>query len=468
MSFIVLGLVSDYELFGEEASLDSARRVMDYIIDHWTAEPGDLVVPQRAHHLAACGFDEAILALHRAAGDARYRDFCTERRGLPQWDLGIVKGRHESLEGHAYAYMARCTGQLDLYRMQPAPGLLTQSERALAFLTEQDGMVVSGACGVSECWHDDQGGAGELGETCSTAYLLFMLDGLMRIQPEPRYGDIMERAIFNGLYGAQSPDGRRLRYYTPLEGGRTYFDRDTYCCPTNFRRIVGALPGMVYYAADDGIVVNLYAESSASLEIGQDTQVTVHQDSDYPNGGSVRLRIDPSRPAAFPLMLRVPGWADGMEATVNGQPLDAPAAGGTFLRIEREWRAGDAVGLRMPMPWRWIRGRKKQEGRAALMRGPLLFCLSRARNPSVVEMDLGGITLDPRPTGDPVADATVRPNGLACRVKAWSPGQAVSGPPDLDLTLTEFTDPDGEATCFRLSTDGICKGDELIRRPEGV
>ena len=198
-------------------------------------------------------------------------------------------------------------------------------------------------------------------------------------------------------------------------------------------------------------------------------QVTIRQESAYPDCGSVRLRLDPSRPATFPLILRIPDWADSMKATVNGQPFDAPANGGTFLRIEREWRSGDTVGLRMPMPWRWIRGRKKQEGRAALMRGPLLFCLSRARNFSVGEMDLSGITIDPRSTSGPVADTTVRPNGLACRVKAWSPGQAISEPPDLDLTLTEFTDPDCEATYFRLSDDSLCKDDELIRRrPRGT
>jgi hypothetical protein len=156
-----------------------------------------------------------------------------------------------------------------------------------------------------------------------------------------------------------------------------------------------------------------------------------------------------------------------MEATVNGPPLEAPANDGTFLRIEREWNSGDAVTLRMPMAWRWIRGRKRQEGRAALMRGPLLFCLSRARNSSVGDTDLGGITIAPDSTSGPVEDATVRPDGLACRVKAWSPGRKVSASPDLDLVLTEFADPDCEATYFRVPTDAVCTDDELRTKALG-
>lgn len=37
------------------------------------------------------------------------------------------------------------------------------------------------------------------------------------------YGDVMERTIFNGLFSAQSPDGRRMRYFTAFDGPRIYW-----------------------------------------------------------------------------------------------------------------------------------------------------------------------------------------------------------------------------------------------------
>ena len=81
-----------------------------------------------------------------------------------------------------------------------------------------------------------------------------------------------------------------------------------------------------------------------------------------------RLR---KRPAAFPLLLRIPAWAAGATLRVNGKALDAPRAG-DFARIERTWQAGDTVTLDLPMTLRTARG---HAGLVSLYRGSLLFGL---------------------------------------------------------------------------------------------
>ena len=54
--------------------------------------------------------------------------------------------------------------------------------------------------------------------------------------------------MYNTLFGAQSPDGRHIRYYTALEGKRVYFPPDNFLLPRQFpphhRRIAdqGLLP----------------------------------------------------------------------------------------------------------------------------------------------------------------------------------------------------------------------------------
>src|SRR5208283_2932404 len=96
------------------------------------------------------------------------------------------------------------------------------------------------------------GGTINLGETCASTYMLFWLDELMRREGKPVYGDMMERVVFNTLFGAQSPEGRHLRYYTALDGPRRYFPTDTYCCPSNYRRAVATLPDLVYYRIENG------------------------------------------------------------------------------------------------------------------------------------------------------------------------------------------------------------------------
>ncbi len=297
-----------------------------------------------------------------------------------------------------YAYVARCLAQLELFRLQPDAQLLRPTRRAIHFLTAQDGMAITGGAGLWEIWTDDQDGRMALGETCATAYQIRLYDSLLRLEGNSRYGDLIERTMYNALFGAQSPDGRRIRYYTPLEGKREYFPADTYCCPCNYRRILADLPTMVYYRFGRGLAVSLYTPSEATIALDDALSLRIRQETDYPSSGHVVLRLDPSQPAKFPLRLRIPRWCDKAAVTVNGQPWKEPLSPGTFLSLERQWSAGDRVTLDLPMTWRLVLGRKRQAGRAAVMRGPLVFCLNPAQSKTLQNRDaadLGMIKLDP-------------------------------------------------------------------------
>jgi hypothetical protein len=117
-----------------------------------------------------------------------------------------------------------------------------------------------------------------------------------------------------------------------------------------------------------------------------------------------------------------------------------------------------------------VKGRVAQAGRAAVARGPQVFCLSRSRNKDVKGLDtvdLRLLVLDPASIEGPIPDDSVRPGGIACRVKAWRPGDFYPhAKPTLDLTLTEFPDPDGEATYFLVPNpaDERLVDDELMKQ----
>ena len=472
MGYVIFGLLEDYRYFGETQSLAAARKAADYLVKNWSVLPPDWGVgADVAPHVAFTGLERTMLALHRATGDPAYLHFCTQTRALPQWDLGIVIGRRPGIEGHIYAYMARCLAQLELHRLQPSPKLLGPTRRALEFMTQHDGMLVTGSCGQVEIWTDDQDARGDVGETCALAYQLRVYDSLLRMNDDPRMGDLMERTIFNALFASQSPDGRRLRYFAPLEGTRVYWKTDTYCCPCNFRRIIAELPTMVFYRAKDGITINLYASAKAKLNLNDDLPLVVQQETDYPNSGRVRISITPEKPQTFSLRLRIPCWATNANVTVNGQPYAGEIKAGTFLAVRRQWKPDDLVELDMPMPWRLVQGRQRQAGRVAVMRGPQVFCLNPAQNPDLAELDgaeLGYIALDPSSLSEPVPNTAVRPDGLGCRVHAWKPGFSLSKKTDYELTLTEFPDPECRATYFRLRDFSGTVNDELLSGVESA
>ena len=451
MGYLIYGLTLDYRFFGEKASLEAARKLADYLIERWSADPERKPGGGRSgpHGRDRRGIGDARLAL-RHGGPPLFGFLRTNaeaaRLERPDRHRPARADRRTCLCPHVPLHRPTAAGQA-----AARPRLLKPAHDVIDFLTGHNGLVITGACGDHECWHDTQEGTLNLGETCATSYLIRMLDELLRMEGKPLYGDLMERSIYNALFAAQSPDGRQIRYYSPFDGPREYFQGDTYCCPCNYRRIVAELPGMICYRAADGVAVNLYTPSTVQVPLAAENAVTVRQETKYPHDGLIVLNVDPVQPAEFKLQLRVPRWCDAPAVAVNGEPLSSKAQPGELLAIHRRWKAGDTVRLEMPMKWRLVKGRQAQAGRVAVMRGPLVFCLSRAKHEKLAKVDLRLIVIDPDSLQEPVADDAVHPGGLACRLQAWEPGAWYPmSKKTLDLTLTEFADPAGEAVYFKV------------------
>lgn len=470
MSYLVYALASDHHFFHSQNSLNCARRLADYIIRNWEAHPdnkpggGSITV-----YMAATGLENAFLLLAEEANHPRYRDFVVNFRQLPDWDARIVVGRHGPIEGHIYAYLCRCIAQLRLDGERHDERLWRASRQALDFLLNREGLVITGECGDHECWHDSQSGTINLGETCATAYLIRWLNELLRREQKSLYGDLMERAIYNGLFAAQSPDGRSIRYYTPFDGPRSYFPADTYCCPNNYRRIIGELPGFIAYRTGNGLAINLYTESRVKLELPSGQEITIVQVTQYPSAGVVNITLEFVHPETFELRLRIPSFVN--RATImlpNGSPA-IEVDGGRWAVLNRLWKPGETLALKMPLNLRLVKGRRAQAGRVAVMYGPLVFCLNPKTYPDLKDVDLRLLTIAPESLSGPFPDDSVRPGGLRCEVKAWAPGAWYPhAQPAYTLNLTEFADPQGQAVYFHVPNpyDTRFVDDELIRPQE--
>lgn len=481
MSYLAFGLLTDYQLFQRKKSLDAATKTLDYIMANWSSMPNHWEKNTGVNLFeAATGLDRAMLTAYRLTGKRAYLDFCIKQKKTKDWNLEIEIGRRVGLNGHVYGFLGMCLAQLELYRLSPEPRLLNQTNKAIDFLTEKDGAVISGAAGQWEAWTDDQDGENALGETCTSAYQIRVYENLFRLSGDSKYGDLIERTLYNTLFAAQSPHGEQIRYYTPMVGPRRYFHEEGYCCPNNYRRIISELPQMIYYSnairEPEGIGINLYTASSAKLELPKAGVVNIEQLTEYPNQGRILVKINPEKPATFRLDLRIPAWAKTATITVNGTPWNEKPKSGAFARISRKWSKGDEVILEMPMEPRLVKGRQRQAGRVAVMRGPVLFCLNPERNPGVDNInkevdpnnklngfDLGRIILDPLTISGPIADSSIRPGGISLKIKGWREGWTLgNGPHELNLLLTEFTDPGGKATYFRLANLREAVDDELF------
>lgn len=467
MGYIINGLVTDYKLFNNKKSLEAAEKAAGYILRNWSSMPPEWEKKTDVtNHVAITGIHRTILTLYFVTNDKRYLDFCMNQLNLVNLDPAIVIGRKKLIEGHIYGYMAVCLAQLELYRIDPDEKLLGPTMKALNFMSSKNGMSITGGAGQSEIWTEDQDGRGEPGESCATAYQLRVYDNLLRLKGDSRFGDLMERTIHNALFGAQSPDGRQIRYYVPFEGNRIYFNRDTYCCPCNYRRFIPELPLMIYYRVVNGVAVNLYSPSEVDIELDGRLPVNLKQVTDYPNSGNVVIMVNPSRESSFVLKLRIPLWCRNASVDINGKPSGIICKPGTFATVERLWKRGDKVVLNMPMDWRLVLGRQRQAGRVAVMRGPILFCLNPGNYDKLENKDgadLGRIVID-KASIDPVPSLSnaVHPGGIACNLKACNQSGALGNTGNLSLTLTEFADPDGKCSYFTVPDLSEAVQDELF------
>lgn len=455
VSYIIQALCQNYKYFNDAASLKAAKKAADYIVANWKEKTSGWKKPLTMEEsMLFTGLEEAIVTLYDLTKDKRYLDFLLDQRKINQWDLDIEVGRGPLNRGHVYSYLVRLLAQLKLYAIEPSPELLGQSYKALDFMMNRYGMTITGGSGQKENWDDSQDGRGSLAESCATIHFIWLCDQLMQLTGKAYFGDLMERAVYNSLFAALSPNCQLTRYYTPFEGQREFWTGGSYCCNNNLRRAMPMLPGMVYYNNAQGVAVNLYTDSEASFMLSGGNNLKIRQTTTYPAAGEIKIHLSPEKPQSFDLMLRIPSWSKQTSLKINGEITNAPVTPGEFLVLNRTWKRDDVVEIHFEMNSRLIKGVQRQVGRVAVMRGPILYCLSTDNAGTYGELDgatLGQITLNPRSFEFMTDSSTVRPGGTAYSVEVWPPGderrQAVNLP---RVILTEFTDPKGKAVYFKL------------------
>jgi hypothetical protein len=93
--------------------------------------------------------------------------------------------------------------------------------------------------------------------------------------------------------------------------------------------------------------------------------------TDYPFRDTLTLTVTPDRSVAFPLVLRVPAWANGATVRVADGPSSAMTPG-SFHRLDLEWHGRTTLTLRFPMRPRVT---LRYHDALAVERGPLAYSL---------------------------------------------------------------------------------------------
>ncbi len=231
---------------------------------------------------------------------------------------------------------------------------------------------------VADEWYGPAG-AFRGSETCDVAGYIWSQVCLLSVTGEGRMGDRLERAFYNAGPATVSRDFKTHVYFQspnrfasgspdfphgPRAGGGNYQAKHSpLCCSAALNRIVPGFATHLWMATpDNGLAAVGYAPCQVTARVSDGVPVTLDCQTDYPFQETINLTVNPAREAAFPLALRIPGWCAAPELQVNGSPLALARDGKGFARIERRWKAGDALRLRLPMTARVELGRDASSG----------------------------------------------------------------------------------------------------------
>ena len=144
------------------------------------------------------------------------------------------------------------------------------------------------------------------------------------------------------------------------------------CCTANMHQGWPKFAASLWMSTPDkGLAAVAYSPSEVRTEVNG-IPVHIVEQTDFPFAEEITIHVDPGQPVTFPLKLRIPSWTSGMVVRVNGAS-QRDIKPRTFITISREWRAGDTVLLRIPMP---VIVSHTNRGAVYVTRGPLLYSLA--------------------------------------------------------------------------------------------
>ncbi len=299
-------------------------------------------------------------------------------------DFFFALGRGENvLPGkHAYSHVNALCSAAQAYLSSGRRSYFDAACRGFDFIDAQS--FATGGWGPDE--HFVAPDSGALGaslvdqhktfETPCGAYAHFKLTRyLLRITRDPRYGDSMERVLYNCALGAKpiQADGRAFYYSDYTRSAVKTFHPDRWPCCSGTLPMLAADYGISTCFTDaHGMYVNLYIPGCVDWR-HDSAACRMSITTDYPYASTVTLTMQLPASKSFALRLRIPQWATGASVSVNGKLSAAPIAPGTFAAIAREWRSGDRVELDLPLRQRLQAVDVQHPDTVALSAGPLVL-----------------------------------------------------------------------------------------------
>lgn len=398
---LVCGLIDSHRYVGDPGAFSILERTTNAALPHFPKQAVEHDVKWRLDKDPTWTWDESytisenlFLAYQRGAGE-RYCELGRQYLDDEYYDP-LSKGQNVLAGRHAYSYVNSLSSAMQAYLTLGSEKHLRAAKNGFDMLVAQS--FATGGWGPDELLrapnsddiYDSLTKSHASFETPCGSYAHFKLTRyLLRITRDPRYGDSMERVMYNTVLGAKPlmPDGRTFYYSDYNFEGHKFYRPDQHwaCCSGTLPQVAADYRINTYFHDSSGVWVNLYIPSE--LRWVQDgAAFTLTQKTGYPFDSNVQFEISSSIAREFTLSFRIPAWTTGASISVNGR-AHIPAAAGSFASIHRQWNHGDRIELNLPMSLRLEPVDARHPETAALLFGPLVLFALIDHQPTLTRAD---------------------------------------------------------------------------------
>lgn len=396
------GAVAYYIATGKRKLLDATCRFADLICDTFGE---DKVKGYPGHEIA----ELALVKLFDITGEQKYLDmakFFIDERGKKPYYYDLVLGKktvydnyhynqahtqprlQKEAVGHAVRGVYLYSGMIDVARRYNDDELFSAC-RTIWDNIENKKMYITGGIGStvdgeSFSFNYDLPNDLAYSETCASIGLCFFARRMLEAEPNSHYADVMERALYNTILSGMAEDGKSFFYVNPLEVLPIASHVDSRkrhikpvrqkwfgcaCCPPNLARIISSIGEYCYTENNDTLFIHQYIGGSVESRLGN-----VRVESSYIENGRVKITADKPMNIAF----RIPSWCKHFSINVDYNLVDGYAyvnANEVEICFDIQPRLVSCSNL--------VRA---NVGKAALMRGPIVYCIEGADNGENLQM----------------------------------------------------------------------------------
>jgi len=392
---ILTGLLDIYEISGNEKAINVASSMADWVHARLSILPTETLLSMWNRYIAGeyGGMNETLARLSRLTGNFKYFEtaklFDNIRLfyGNENHEHGLAKNVDLFRGLHSNQHIPQILGALETYAVSKQEAYYHIANNFWYKTTNDYAYAIGGVAGAhnpanAECFVSEPGTLYENGlsadgqnETCATYNMLKLTKGLFKYNQNAKLFDYYERGLYNHILASVDEYTAANTYHVPLNPGaiKQFGNAEMSgftCCNGTALESNTKFQEAIYFKSIDNkaIYVNLFIPSRVNWK---ERNVVLEQSTSFPNEDQTNIRINGR--GKFTIHLRLPSWAkNGYVLNINEKEHRASVSSGSYISINRKWKDGDVINLKMPFSF-YLQPLMDQQNVASVFYGPILL-----------------------------------------------------------------------------------------------